>query len=189
MLVVGHTTKQMKHGCSWNVQICCPLVEMSPLGLRPRDDMSTSGQHIWMFHLQPCIICITCFALCLMSYFWNKQSRSNGVIFLILDTESWKKTLDRCHTCDFVAHLWRASKWHRTERRSIPRTSRVRRAMMQRAICPVTLTTLTRDPLSRVKITRLCRRCDIGLIYQYPHWPNAPICWTRHSQRTPKFLH
>jgi len=31
---------------------------MSSLGLRPRDDMSTSGQHIWMFHLQPCIICI-----------------------------------------------------------------------------------------------------------------------------------
>ena len=33
-------------------------LEMSSLGLRPRDDMSTSGQHIWMFHLQPCIICI-----------------------------------------------------------------------------------------------------------------------------------
>ena len=26
--------------------------------MRPRDDMSISGQHIWMFHLQPCIICI-----------------------------------------------------------------------------------------------------------------------------------
>jgi len=34
---------------------------MSSLGLRPRDDMSTSGQHIWMFHLQPCIICIMLF--------------------------------------------------------------------------------------------------------------------------------
>jgi len=58
LLVVGHTTKQMKHACSWNIQICCPSVEMSSLGLRPRDDMSTSGQHIWMFHFQPCIICI-----------------------------------------------------------------------------------------------------------------------------------
>ena len=48
----------MKHACSWNIQICCPSVEMPSLGLRPRDDMSTSGQHIWMFHLQPCIICI-----------------------------------------------------------------------------------------------------------------------------------
>jgi len=46
MLVVGHTTKQMKHGCSWNIQICCPSDEMSPLGLHPRVDMSTSGQHI-----------------------------------------------------------------------------------------------------------------------------------------------
>jgi len=58
MLVVGHTTKQMKHGCSWNIQICCPSVEMSSLGLHPRVDMSTSRQHIWMLHLQPCIICV-----------------------------------------------------------------------------------------------------------------------------------
>ena len=49
---------QMMHGCKWNIQICCPEVEMSSLGLRHCDDMSTSGQHIWMFHLQPCIICI-----------------------------------------------------------------------------------------------------------------------------------
>ena len=39
----------------------------------------------------------------------------------------------------------------------------MRRAMTQRAIRPVTLATLTRDPLSRVKVARLCRRCDIGL--------------------------
>jgi len=42
----GHMTKQMKHACSWNIQTCCPSVEMSSLGLHPRDDMSTSGQHI-----------------------------------------------------------------------------------------------------------------------------------------------
>jgi len=35
--------------------------------------------------------------------------------------------------------------------------------MTQRATRPVTLATLTRDPLSRVKVARLCRRCDIGL--------------------------
>ena len=34
--------------------------------LRPRDDMSTSGQHIWMFHLQPCIICIMHSLICLI---------------------------------------------------------------------------------------------------------------------------
>jgi len=34
----------------------------------------------------------------------------------------------------------------------------VRRAMTQRATRPVTLATLT-----RVKVARLCRRCDIGL--------------------------
>jgi len=28
MLVIGHMTKQMKHGCWWNIQICCPSVEM-----------------------------------------------------------------------------------------------------------------------------------------------------------------
>ena len=41
----------------------------------------------------------------------------------------------------------------------------VRRAMTQRAIRPVTLATLTSDPLSRVKVARLCRRCDIGLTF------------------------
>jgi len=35
--------------------------------------------------------------------------------------------------------------------------------MTQRAIRPVTLATLTLDPLSRVKVARLYRRCDIGL--------------------------
>jgi len=41
----------------------------------------------------------------------------------------------------------------RIEQRSIPKTSRVtvRRAMTQRATRPVTLATLTRDPLSRDK--------------------------------------
>jgi len=53
----------------------------------------------------------------------------------------------------FDARLWRASKSHRIEQRSVPKTSRatVRRAMTQRATRPVTLATLTRDPLSRVK--------------------------------------
>jgi len=61
--------------------------------------------------------------------------------------------------------LWRASKSHRIEQRSIPKTSRatVRRAMTQRATCPVPLVTLTRGPLSHVKVVRLCRRCDTGL--------------------------
>jgi len=66
----------------------------------------------------------------------------------------------------FDARLWRASKSHRREQRSIPaKTSRatVRRAMTQRATRLVTLATLTRDSLSRVRVARLCRRCDIGL--------------------------
>jgi len=62
MLVVGRTTKQMKHDCSWNI----PSVEMSPLGLRLCVDTSASGQHIWMFHLKPCIICI----MCIMAHCW-----------------------------------------------------------------------------------------------------------------------
>jgi len=37
---------QMMHGCKWNIQICCPEVDMSALGLSPSDDMSTEGQHI-----------------------------------------------------------------------------------------------------------------------------------------------
>jgi len=36
----------------------------------PRDDMSTSGQHIWMFHLQPCIICI------MLSLGWHVITRA-----------------------------------------------------------------------------------------------------------------
>ena len=52
---------------------------------------------------------------------------------------------------DFDARLRRASKSHRIEQRSIPKTSRatVRRAMTQRATRSVTLATLTRDPLPR----------------------------------------
>ena len=65
----------------------------------------------------------------------------------------------------FDARLWRASKSHRIEQRSVPKTSRatVRRSMTQRATRSVTLATLTRDPLSRVSVARLCRRCGIGL--------------------------
>ena len=61
--------------------------------------------------------------------------------------------------------LWRTSKSHRIEQRSMPKTSRatVRRAMSRRATRPVPLATLTRHPLSRVKVARLCRRCDIIL--------------------------
>jgi len=57
----------------------------------------------------------------------------------------WKRTLDRCRTCNFVARLWRL---HRTEQPFIPKTSRatVRRVMTQRATRPVTLATLTRHP-------------------------------------------
>jgi len=64
------------------------------------------------------------------------------------------------------ASLTRDFDAHRIEQRSIPRTSRatVRRAMTQRATRPVTLVTLTSDPLSQVKVARLCRRCDIGLM-------------------------
>jgi len=56
----------------------------------------------------------------------------------------------------FDALLWCASKSHRIQQRSIPKTSRatVRRAMTKRATRPVTLVTLTCDPLSRVKVAR-----------------------------------
>jgi len=48
---------QMMHGCKWNIQICCPEVDMSWRGCSPSDDISTEGQHIWMFHEQACFIC------------------------------------------------------------------------------------------------------------------------------------
>jgi len=48
---------QMMHGCKWNIQICCPEVDMSSQGRSPSADMSTEGQHIWMFHEQACFIC------------------------------------------------------------------------------------------------------------------------------------
>jgi len=48
---------QMMHGCKWNIQICCPEVDMSSRGRSPCDDISTEGQHIWMFHEQACFIC------------------------------------------------------------------------------------------------------------------------------------
>ena len=37
---------QMMHGCKWNIQICCPEVDMSSRGRSPSDDISTEGQHI-----------------------------------------------------------------------------------------------------------------------------------------------
>jgi len=32
---------QMMHGCKWNIQICCPEVDMSSRGHSPSDDIST----------------------------------------------------------------------------------------------------------------------------------------------------
>ena len=48
---------QMMHGNKYNIQICCPEVDMSSRGRSPSDDISTEGQHIWMFHEQACFIC------------------------------------------------------------------------------------------------------------------------------------
>jgi len=45
--VDGHTTKQMKHGCSWNIQICCPSVEMSHRpGNKQRDANTTQCNRV-----------------------------------------------------------------------------------------------------------------------------------------------
>ena len=38
-------TIQMMHDCKWNIQICCPEVDMSTRGRSPSDDISTEGQH------------------------------------------------------------------------------------------------------------------------------------------------
>jgi len=45
-LLVGHTTKQMKHGRSCVIQIWWLSVENVALGLRPRVTFSTSGRYI-----------------------------------------------------------------------------------------------------------------------------------------------
>jgi len=46
--VVGHTTKNMTHGSSWDMEIGIPSVEDVTLGLRPRVTCSTSDRHISM---------------------------------------------------------------------------------------------------------------------------------------------
>jgi len=43
LVVGGHTTKQMKHGCSCNTEKRRLSVENVALGLRPRTTFSTSG--------------------------------------------------------------------------------------------------------------------------------------------------
>jgi len=48
---------QMMHRCKWNIQICCPVIDMSTRGHSPGGDISTEGQHIWMLHEQACFIC------------------------------------------------------------------------------------------------------------------------------------
>ena len=50
-IVVGHTTKQMAHGCSYYIQLCCPLFEMSHsafglvLTFQPWDNISECHTH------------------------------------------------------------------------------------------------------------------------------------------------
>jgi len=46
LLVTTFYIIQMMHGCKWNIQICCPKVDMSSRGRSPSDDISTEGQHI-----------------------------------------------------------------------------------------------------------------------------------------------
>jgi len=41
--VVGHTTKNMTHGSSWDMEIGIPSVEDVTLGLRPSCDMFNLG--------------------------------------------------------------------------------------------------------------------------------------------------
>jgi len=57
-LVVGHTTKQMKHGHSCDIQIWWPEVEMSHSGRALMRHFQPRVHHIWMSHSLPCIICI-----------------------------------------------------------------------------------------------------------------------------------
>ena len=42
----GNYIIQMMHDCKWNIQICCPEVDMSSRGRSPSDDISAEGQHI-----------------------------------------------------------------------------------------------------------------------------------------------
>ena len=57
LLLVGHMTKHMTHGRSWDMEIGLPSVEDVTLGLRPRVTCSTSGRHISMSHSLPSVIC------------------------------------------------------------------------------------------------------------------------------------
>ena len=53
----SHTTKQMTHSRSWDMEIGRPSVENVTLGLRHRVTFSTSSCHIFMSHSLPCVIC------------------------------------------------------------------------------------------------------------------------------------
>jgi len=53
-LVVGHTTKHMKHSHSCDTEIWWPLVENVAPGLCPRATFSTSGSSYFNVHSLPC---------------------------------------------------------------------------------------------------------------------------------------
>jgi len=55
--MVGHTTKHMTHGSSWDMEIGLPSVEDVTLGVRPRVTCSTLGRHISMSDSLPSVIC------------------------------------------------------------------------------------------------------------------------------------
>ena len=75
-LVVGHTTKHMKHGCSCDIEIWWPSVENVALGLRPRVTFSTSGSSYLNVHSLLCIICI----MSTYSSKWLKHEKSKDTI-------------------------------------------------------------------------------------------------------------
>jgi len=76
---------QMMRGCKWNIQICCPEVNMSTQGRSPSRDISTEGQHIWMFHEQPCFICFGVWPTT------SKHKIPMNNIFTFLFTQNYRK--------------------------------------------------------------------------------------------------
>ena len=57
-LVVGHTTKHMKHGRSCDIEIWWSSIKNVARGRSPSATFSTSGSSYFNVHWLPCIICI-----------------------------------------------------------------------------------------------------------------------------------
>jgi len=83
-LVVGHTTKHMKHGRSCDIEIWWPRLKMSHSGCALVRHFQPRVHHISMSHLLLCIICIVYIAL-LAANSVNRSKKKAGIFRINTD--------------------------------------------------------------------------------------------------------